>query len=248
MESLENSIVVVRDLVKAFGGITAVDNVSFDIVKGEILGLLGPNGAGKTTIIQILLGLTTSDSGRIQILGLDPKNQMEAILQQVNFSSAYVALPQSLTIGENLKVFAQLYGVRNIKEKISEVLDLFEMEDLKDKLTRHLSTGQLTRVCMAKSLLNSPKLLFLDEPTASLDPDIADKTRQLLKRVCEQTGLTILYTSHNMKEMEEMSDRILFLHKGRIIATGTPKEVIHLFQGEDLEAVFLSIARGEVSP
>ena len=219
--------------------------VSFDLYQGEILGLLGPNGAGKTTIIQTLLGLTTLDSGRIRILGLDLKHHREEILQQVNFSSAYVALPQSLTIGENLKVFAQLYGVRNVKEKIREVLRLFEMEELEGKLTRHLSSGQLTRVCLAKSLLNSPKLLFLDEPTASLDPDIADKTRVLLKRVCKQTGLTILYTSHNMREMEEMSDRILFLHRGRITASGTPKEIVHLFHGQDLEEVFLNIARGK---
>jgi ABC-2 type transport system ATP-binding protein len=240
------TIVEVRNLIKTFNETVAVAGVSFDLYQGEILGLLGPNGAGKTTIIQTLLGLTTLDSGRIRILGLDLKDHQEEILQQVNFSSAYVALPQSLTIGENLKVFAQLYGVRNVKEKIKEVLRLFEMEELEGKLTRHLSSGQLTRVCLAKSLLNSPKLLFLDEPTASLDPDIADKTRVLLKQVCKQTGLTILYTSHNMREMEEMSDRILFLHRGRITASGTPKEVVHLFHGQDLEEVFLNIARGKV--
>jgi ABC-2 type transport system ATP-binding protein len=240
------AVVEVRDLIKTFGGTVAVAGVSFDLHQGEILGLLGPNGAGKTTIIQTLLGLTTPDSGQIRVLGLDLKHHQEEILQQVNFSSAYVALPQSLTIGENLKVFAKLYGVRNAKEKIQEVLRLFEMEELEGKLTRHLSSGQLTRVCLAKSLLNSPKLLFLDEPTASLDPDMADKTRVLLKRVCKQTGLTILYTSHNMREMEEMSDRILFLHQGRITASGTPKEVVHLFRGQDLEEVFLSIARGKV--
>jgi len=195
----------------------------------------------------MLLGLTTFDSGEIRILGMDLKSHKEAILQQVNFSSAYVALPQSLTVRENLKVFAQLYGVSNFKEKISEVLHLFEVEDLKEKLTRHLSTGQLTRVCMAKALLNSPRLLFLDEPTASLDPDIADKTRQLLKLVCRQTGLTIFYTSHNMKEMGEMSDRILFLHQGKIIASGTPRQVVNLFRGQDLEEVFLNIARGRIS-
>lgn len=243
---MAKTVVEVRDLIKTYNGTVAVAGVSFDLYQGEILGLLGPNGAGKTTIIQMLLGLTTSDSGQVQILGLDLKKHKEEILQQVNFSSAYVSMPQSLTVWENLKVFARLYAVRNVKEKIDEVLKFFEMEDLKDKLTRHLSSGQLTRVCMAKSLLNSPKLLFLDEPTASLDPDIADKTRALLKRVCKQTGLTILCTSHNMREMEEMSDRILFLHKGRITASGTPKEVVHLFRGQDLEEVFLNIARGKV--
>lgn len=239
-------MVEIRNLVKRFDGTTAVDGVSFELFQGEILGLLGPNGAGKTTIIQMLLGLTSPDGGRIRILGMELGSQREEILQQVNFSSAYVSLPQSLTISENLNVFARLYGIRNPRERIREVLELFEMQDMADKLTRHLSSGQLTRVCMAKALLNSPRLLFLDEPTASLDPDIADKTRELLKSVCRQTGLTILCTSHNMREMQEMSDRILFLHHGRIIASGTPREVIHLFEGEDLEEVFLKIARGKV--
>lgn len=243
---MAQTIVEVRNLRKTFNGTVAVDDVSFDIFQGEILGLLGPNGAGKTTIIQMLLNLTFPTSGQIRIFGLDLKKNREEILQQVNFSSAYVALPQSLTIFENLKVFAYLYGVSQPHQRIHEVLHLFEMEHLKDKLTRHLSSGQLTRVCMAKALLNSPKILFLDEPTASLDPDIADKTRELLKRVCNESGLTILYTSHNMKEMEEMSHRILFLHQGRMIASGTPKEVIHLFRGQDLEDVFLNIARGKI--
>ena len=224
-----------------------VDGVTFELYHGEILGLLGPNGAGKTTIIQMLLGLTTFDRGQIQILGMDLKSHKPEILQQVNFSSAYVALPQSLTIYENLYVFAQLYGVPNPAERIHEVLKLFEMDDLSDKLTRHLSSGQLTRACMAKALLNAPRILFLDEPTSSLDPDIADKTRELLKKVCKETGLTILYTSHNMKEMEEMSDRILFLHQGKIIASGSPNEVVDRFQGQNLEEVFLSVARGKTN-
>lgn len=238
-------VVEVKNLKKSFNETQAVAGVSFDIYEGEILGLLGPNGAGKTTIIQMLLGLTTRDEGKINILGLDLDRYREAILQQVNFSSAYVSLPLSLKVWENLKVFAKLYGVGHVQEKIDEVLALFEMEEIRNQLTRHLSTGQVTRLCLAKSLLNSPKVLFLDEPTASLDPDIADKTRSLLKRVCQKTGLTILYTSHNMREMEEMSDRILFLHRGKIIASGTPKEIIQQYQGEDLEEIFINIARGK---
>jgi len=241
------TVVEVRGLSKSFNGTLVVDDVTFELYHGEILGLLGPNGAGKTTIIQMLLGLTTFDRGQIQILGMDLKSHKAEILQQVNFSSAYVALPQSLTIYENLYVFAQLYGVLNPAERIHEVLKLFEMDDLSEKLTRHLSSGQLTRACMAKALLNTPRILFLDEPTSSLDPDIADKTRELLKKVCKETGLTILYTSHNMKEMEEMSDRILFLHRGKIIASGPPNEVIHRFQGQNLEDVFLSVARGKTN-
>jgi len=239
-------VVEVTDLKKSFNGTQAVAGVSFDIYEGEILGLLGPNGAGKTTIIQMLLGLTTRDAGKISILGLDLDRNRETILQQVNFSSAYVSLPLSLKVWENLQVFAKLYGVPHVKEKIDEVLALFEMEGIRNQLTRHLSTGQVTRLCLAKSLLNSPKVLFLDEPTASLDPDIADKTRSLLKKVCQETGLTILYTSHNMKEMEEMSDRILFLHHGKIIASGTPQEIIQQYQGQDLEEIFINVARGQM--
>ena len=239
------TVVEVRNLSKVFNETRAVDDVTFELYQGEILGLLGPNGAGKTTIIQMLLGLTTPDNGTIRILGLELKAHREEILQQINFSSAYVSMPQSLTVWENLMVFARLYGLKKPKVRLHEVLQLLEMEDLRDKITRHLSSGQVTRVCLAKSLLNTPRVLFLDEPTASLDPNMADMTRVLLKRICKQTGLTILYTSHNMKEMEELSDRVLFLHQGKIIASGTPKEIIHLFAGQDLEEVFLKIARGQ---
>ncbi|MEK6684327.1 MAG: ABC transporter ATP-binding protein [Nitrospirota bacterium] len=239
-----HSVVEVRKLTKRFERVTAVNEISFEIYQGEILGMLGPNGAGKTTTIQMLLGITTPTSGQIRILGLDLDRNREEILAQVNFSSSYVSLPQSLTVWENLRVFAQIYHVRNYREKIDRLLSVFEIAPLRDTVTRKLSTGQLTRVSLAKALLNDPKILFLDEPTASLDPDIADKTRLLLKTIRAQSGLTILYTSHNMREMEEMSDRIIFLNKGEIISTGTPAEIVKRFEGEDLEEVFLKIARG----
>ncbi|HEY5594010.1 MAG TPA: ABC transporter ATP-binding protein, partial [Nitrospiria bacterium] len=235
---MAHSVVEVRKLTKRFERVTAVNEISFEIYQGEILGMLGPNGAGKTTTIQMLLGVTTPTSGQIRILGLDLNRRREEILGQVNFSSSYVSLPQSLTVWENLRVFAQLYHVRNYREKILHLLSVFEISHLQDTVTRKLSTGQLTRVSLAKALLNDPKILFLDEPTASLDPDIADKTRSMLKSIRVQSGLTILYTSHNMREMEEMSDRIVFLNKGRIISTGTPDEIMKRFQGEDLEEVF----------
>src|SRR3989338_2023406 len=188
------SVVEVRKLTKQFERTTAVNQISFEIYQGEILGMLGPNGAGKTTTIQMLLGVTTPTSGEIRILGLDLNRRREEILAQVNFSSSYVSLPQSLTVWENLRVFAQLYHVRNYREKIDRLLSVFEIAPLRDTVTRKLSTGQLTRVSLAKALLNDPKILFLDEPTASLDPDIADKTRLLLKTIRAQSGLTILYT------------------------------------------------------
>ncbi|MBI3609888.1 MAG: ABC transporter ATP-binding protein [Nitrospirae bacterium] len=242
---MAHSVVEVRKLTKRFEQVTAVNEISFEIHQGEILGMLGPNGAGKTTTIQMLLGVTTPTGGEIRILGLDLGRHREEILSQVNFSSSYVSLPQSLTVWENLRVFAQLYHVRNYREKIDRLLSVFEIAPLRNTVTRKLSTGQLTRVSLAKALLNDPKILFLDEPTASLDPDIADKTRSMLKTIRAQSGLTILYTSHNMREMEEMSDRIIFLNKGEIISTGTPDEIMKRFQGEDLEEVFLKVARGK---
>lgn len=238
-------VVEVNGLTKVFKSLKAVDNVSFDIYPGEILGLLGPNGAGKTTIIHMLLGLTTPSSGDINVFGFDLKKNREKIIQDVNFSSSYVSMPNSLTVKENLKVFARLYKVKKKEKRISELLKIFEIEAIEDKLVRHISSGHQTRLNLAKALINNPKILFLDEPTASLDPDIADKTRSLLKSIKKNRNMSILYTSHNMKEMEEMSDRIIFLHKGRIIAEGRPEEIIRDFRRKNLEEVFLKVAREE---
>jgi ABC-2 type transport system ATP-binding protein len=154
-------------------------------------------------------------------------------------------MPNSLKVKESLKVFARLYGVRNREKRISELLRIFEIEDIKDKIVRNISSGHQTRLNLAKALINDPKILFLDEPTASLDPDIADKTRSLLKMIKKERSISILYTSHNMKEMEEMSDRLIFLHKGKIISEGTPEEVISSFKRKNLEEVFLRVAREE---
>jgi len=236
-------VVEVRGLVKDFGKFRAVDDVSFEVRRGEILGLLGPNGAGKTTVIHMLLGLTTPTAGRIRIFGLDLAHDREEILERTNFSSSYVSLPYSLTVRESLRIFAGLYHVRRPKARIAEVLETFEMPDLAKKQIRHLSTGQMSRLNLAKAFINDPELLLLDEPTASLDPDIADKTRSLLSHVAKKRRASILYTSHNMMEMEQISDRLVFLHKGKVIASGKPEDVVSAFQGEDLEDVFLKIAR-----
>lgn len=239
-----DTVAEVRDLKKCFNGFCAVDDISFDIKKGEILGLLGPNGAGKTTTLHMLLDLTTPTAGEIRLFGLNFKTSREEILSRVNFSSSYVALPYSLTVRENLRVYSRIYGIEEPVKKINELLKTFEIEEIKDVPTRRLSSGQITRVCIAKALLNDPDVLFLDEPTASLDPYMADKTRALLKRIKDEKGLSILYTSHNMKEMEEMSDRIIFMDRGKIIATGRVEDVVGEFRGENLEEVFLKIARG----
>ncbi|MBN2198622.1 MAG: ABC transporter ATP-binding protein [Candidatus Aminicenantes bacterium] len=238
-------VVDVADLVKDFKKLRAVDGVSFTVSEGEIVGLLGPNGAGKTTIIHMLLGLTTPTSGRVRVFGLDFGRHRSRILQEVNFSSTYTDMPYSLTVQESLRVFARLYGVRRREEKIRGLLETFGLTDIRRKQVRHLSTGQRTRLNLSKALVNDPRVLFLDEPTASLDPDIADKTRKLLKRVKEERGISILYTSHNMIEMEEVSDRVLFLHRGRLLAEGTPAEVVRSFRAASLEDAFLKVARGK---
>ncbi|MBI5562394.1 MAG: ABC transporter ATP-binding protein [Deltaproteobacteria bacterium] len=239
------ALVEVRGLTKVFNGVAAVDNISFDLYEGEILGLIGPNGAGKTTTLQMLLDLTTPTSGEVRIFGKAIAEDRAAILKAVNFSSSYISLPHSLTVRENLSIFARLYGVAKRAGRIRELALSFEIEDILDVPVRRLSSGQITRVCLAKALLNDPLVLFLDEPTASLDPDIADKTRRLLQNIKAERGLAILYTSHNMKEMEEFSDRVVFMDMGRIIAEGRPDGIKERFGGASLEEVFLKIARGQ---
>ncbi len=249
MSSAQAPLLKVINLTKSFNSFQAVKGVSFDLYPGEILGLLGPNGAGKTTIIHMLLGLTSPTSGEIRIFGLNPEKarQREKILSRMNFSSTYVAMPYSLTLRESLMVFARLYGVKKARARIDQLIEQFELKEVADRPVRTLSSGQMTRLNLAKAFINDPDILLLDEPTASLDPDIADRTRRYLMEVKRSCKMAILYTSHNMQEMEEISDRLLFLHHGEIIACGSPEELVARFRGEDLEDVFLKVAR-EVRP
>jgi ABC-2 type transport system ATP-binding protein len=240
---MSTSVLHVQHLVKRFGEFVAVSDISFDIRPGEILGLLGPNGAGKTTTIQMLLGVVTPTAGSIHMFGLDLVANREVILQQVNFSSTYVSLPQALTVEENLWVIARLYGLSQIQERVDDIVKRLEMGEFRHKVTRKLSSGQSTRLGLAKAFLTEPKILFLDEPTASLDPDIAQKIRSFLKEERRLSGLSVLYTSHNMREMEEMSDRIIFLQRGKIVAEGTAQEIVARFGQADLEEVFVKLAR-----
>lgn len=238
-------ILTVKNLTKKFGQFTVLKSISFHLKKGEILGLLGPNGAGKTTTIQCILGLIKPTSGKIRIFGKEMAQDREEILESVNFSSAYVSLPTNLKVWENLYTFARLYSVKNFKDRIKELVDFFAIEDLMPKLYGNLSSGQTTRVNLVKSLLNSPELLFLDEPTASLDPDIADRVRKYLKQIQQKSNISILYTTHNMMEVEEMCDRAIFINEGRIVTEGTPQKLIKRFGLRDLNEVFIKIARNE---
>jgi ABC-2 type transport system ATP-binding protein len=230
-------------LTRRFGDVAAVDGLSFTVARGEIFGLLGPNGAGKTTTIQLLLGLTSPTAGEIRVLGLPLETHRREILQRCNFSSAYVSLPSNLTVRENLEVFARLYGVRDRPRRIAEVLELFEIADTARRLTGALSSGQATRLNLCKAFLNEPEVLFLDEPTASLDPDIAEKVRVTLSRIQRERSVTMLYTSHNMREVEILCDRVLFLSRGRAVRQGTPAEVLAASRAESLEQLFIAIAR-----
>lgn len=236
-------VIDVHNLVKVFGQVRAVDGLSFSVEEGKITGLLGPNGAGKTTTIQMILDIITPTEGEIKVFGKPLAGNREEILSRMNFSSPYVALPGNLKVFENLATFARLYDVRNLREKIAELADFFEIQDLLPRLTATLSTGQLTRLNLTKALLNDPELLLLDEPTASLDPDIADRTVKLLKRIQKERRVSILYTSHNMAEVEEICDRIIFIQHGKLKDEGAPQELVRKYGHEDLNDVFLHIAR-----
>jgi ABC-2 type transport system ATP-binding protein len=196
----------------------------------------------------MLLGLITPTVGSIRMFGLDLAKHRETILRQVNFSSTYISMPFSLTVEENLKVIARLYELKNIQRRIDDIVKKLEIEDIRHKLTRKLSSGQMSRLTLAKAVMTEPKVLFLDEPTASLDPDIVNKIKSFLKEYQRSEGLSILYTSHNMREMEEMSNRIIFLQRGKIVAEGTAPEIIQRYGQRDLEEVFLKLAREQNSP
>ena len=240
---LSDQIIKIEKLTKNFGEITAVSEPGFSVTKGETVGLLGPNGAGKTTTIQMLLGLTKPTSGDIRIFNLNLQHNRRKILQRINFASAYISLPSNLTVYENLNVFGKLYGIPTPRRKISNLLDLLEIPQVINQVTGALSSGQLTRLNLCKAFLNDPEILLLDEPTASLDPDIAEKVRLTLQNVQQEHGVAMLYTSHNMREVELMCDRVIFLSRGNIVAEGTPQEIVDNCQTKSLEEVFISLAR-----
>lgn len=241
-------ILEIDNVVKRFDGFTAVDGVSLTVKPGEIIGLLGVNGAGKTTLMNMILGLISPTSGTIRAFGTDHKHDRIGILKRTNFCTTYASLPGNLKVQHNLEIFAKLYRVPNAKQKVAELLEMLGISELAKRTTGQLSAGESTRVNLAKALLNDPELLLLDEPTASLDPDIADKVRKFVRKIQSERKPAILYTSHNMRDIEEVCDTVMFLHKGKILASGTPDEITRHFSEKDLENVFIKVARsGELT-
>ena len=234
----------VQSLTKKYGSFTAVNGISFHVPKGKIIGLLGPNGAGKTTTIQMLLGLTLPTSGTISFFGKDVTEARQESLQRINFTSAFNTLQGKITAYENLMVYAGLYSVKNPIQKIAELAKRFEIEDFLHQEYFTFSAGQKTRVNLAKALLNDPELILMDEPTASLDPDIAEKTVSLVEKLRSEKGMSILYTSHNMAEVERICDEVIIMDRGTIVAHDTPlgltKRITHAtliitFDGEQTD-------------
>ncbi|MBV8407288.1 MAG: ABC transporter ATP-binding protein [Alphaproteobacteria bacterium] len=234
----------VRHLRKVYGEIVAVDDLSFTVGRGTVLGLLGGNGAGKTTTIAMLLGLLEPTAGDIHVLGIDMRRRRFAALPRMNFSSPYVDLPHRLTVRQNLLFYGRLYGVRNLTRRIEEITEQMQVAAFLDRQAGRLSAGQKTRVALAKALINRPDVLLLDEPTASLDPDTADWVRSYLKAYQHETHATILLASHNMGEVERLCDDVILLQAGRVFEQGSPRELIERFGREDMEQVFLDMARG----
>ena len=236
----------VKNLVKNFKSTIAVDDVSFVIEKNKTLGLLGPNGCGKTTSIGMMLGLITPTSGKIFINGisLEPKNRIK-LLSLMNFASPYIELPKKLTVEQNLEVYARLYGVKNIKKRIEKMVEDLNLHKFINKITGELSSGQKNRVALAKSLINEPKLLFLDEPTASLDPDVGDFVREYIEKYKAKNELTILLASHNMNEVDRLCDTVIMMKEGRIVDKGTCANLIKKHGRNNLEDTFLKIARSK---
>jgi ABC-2 type transport system ATP-binding protein len=223
-------VLVVSKLVKKFGSVKAVDKVSFKVKKGEIFGLLGVNGAGKSTTIDMLSGLTSPDSGTIKLFGKDFSKNQEECKQRFNVATAYYNLHGRLTVWQNLIVYAKLYNVKNPKDKIKDLSEKFMIKDLFKTKIQSLSSGERSRVVLVKSLLNDPELLFLDECTVGLDPDMAEITRDHLKQYNKETGCTIIFTSHYMQEVEKLCNRISFMNKGKIVSTGNAQDLVEELQ------------------
>jgi ABC-2 type transport system ATP-binding protein len=239
-----DAAIVVNGLRKRYEDVDAVKGISFTVRAGTTTALLGGNGAGKTTTLSMLLGVLTPTSGSIAVLGCDMLRYRYEVLPRMNFTSPYVDMPKRLTVAENLRVFADLYGLRAPKKRIGELAVEFDLADLLARPYGNLSAGQRTRVSLAKALLNGPEVLLLDEPTASLDPDIGDRMRSYLEAYQRQSRCTMLLASHNMGEVERMCDDVIMLREGLVVDQGSPSDLIERYGRGTMEEVFLDVARG----
>ena len=237
------AVLAVRGLRKSYGATVAVDGVSFDVPQGEILGLLGPNGAGKTTTINMVLGVLAPDAGTIAIDGVDLAAHRSEAIERTNFAAVYAPLPGNLTVEQNLRIFGMLYGVAGLKARIGELLASYDLERFRRTRCGVLSSGEQTRVSLAKAMLNRPQLLLLDEPTASLDPSSAREVRARIRDIATRGTSGVLWTSHNMYEVAEVCDRVLFLSKGRILLDGDPQALPREHGKANLEELFITVAR-----
>ena len=242
--SASDPAIAVDRLVKVYKTVTAVDGISFALSAGTCTALLGSNGAGKTTTISTIMGLVEPSSGRVTVLRADMPRHRHLVLHRMNFESPYVNMPMRLTVRQNLNVFGMLYGCADVGDRIRKLARELELGEFLDRPTGKLSSGQKTRVALAKSLINQPEILLLDEPTASLDPDTADWVRGRIERYRQERGATILLASHNMSEVERLCDRVIMMKTGHIVDDDTPARLIARYGRTNLEEVFLDIARG----
>ena len=240
---MNKNTIEINNLSKQFKNTLAVKNISFKIDKGTIIGLLGPNGCGKSTTIGMMLGLIKPTSGTVVINGQNIENNRTNLLEKMNFISPYIELPKKLTVEENLKVYGRLYGVKNLESKISELMEKLNLTQFKKRKTGELSSGQKNRVSLAKALVNDPEILLLDEPTASLDPDVSDYIRTFIEDFASKKGTTILLASHNMNEVERLCHEVMMMKNGEIIDKGKSSDLINKHGRKNLEEVFLKIAR-----
>ena len=239
---LEETIVI-NNLSKKFKNTLAVKNISFKINKGKIIGLLGPNGSGKSTTIGMMLGLIKPSSGTVLVRGKNMENNRTNVLEKMNFISPYIELPKKLSVEENLKVYGRLYGVKNLKDKISILMEKLNLTEFRKRKTGELSSGQKNRVSLAKALVNDPEILLLDEPTASLDPDVGDYIRTYIENYASNNRATVLLASHNMNEVEWLCDEVMMMKNGEIIDKGKCDDLITKQGRKNLEEVFLKMAR-----
>jgi ABC-2 type transport system ATP-binding protein len=239
----DETILKIENLTKAYGEMKAVNNISFSLKAGETIGLLGPNGAGKTTIISMLLGILEPTAGEIEIFGKSLKEKRSEISQEMNFAAVYSQLPGNLTVRQNLYVFGRIYGIKNLKTRIEELLTEFDLKNFADMKAGLLSSGELSRLSLAKAVINNPCLLLLDEPTASLDPSVSQMVQEKIKAYVEKTHAAVLWTSHNMREIETVCDRVMFLSHGKILLEGNPRTLPIQHGKKDLEELFIAVAR-----